>query len=110
MEISERPKNIREQKKLWKEITSKAECLIALRTQDKGDIWYVDSGCSKHMTWDKDKFSNLRKQKGKVTFGDNALGNIIGKGTMNVGKRKAKNVLLVENMNPSLLSFIQTCD
>jgi len=110
MEISERQKDIREKKKLWKERTLKEECLIALRTQDKGDLWYVDSGCSKHMTGDKDKFLNLKKQKGRVTFGDNASGNIIGKGTVNVGKKKAKNVLLVENMKPSLLSVSQTCD
>ena len=62
------------------------------------------------MTRDKDKFSNLRKQKGKVTFGDNALGNIIGKGTVNIGRYKAKNVSLVENLTPSLLSVSQTCD
>ena len=38
MEISERPKDIREQKKLWKERTLKEECLIASRTQDKIDL------------------------------------------------------------------------
>ena len=53
---------------------------------------------------------NLKKHKGKVTFGENASGNILGKGTVNVGKAKAKNVLLVENLKPSLLSVIQTCD
>ena len=53
---------------------------------------------------------NLKKQNGKVTFGDNALGNILGKGTVNLGKVKAKNVLLVENMKPSLLSVSQTYD
>ena len=37
-EISKKPKDIREQKKLWKERTSKEECLIALRTQHKGDL------------------------------------------------------------------------
>ena len=40
------------------------------------------------MTGYKDKFLNLKKQKGKVTFGDNALGNILGKGTVNLGKYK----------------------
>ena len=53
---------------------------------------------------------NLKKQNGKVTFGDNASSNILGKGTMNLGKDKAKNVLLVENIKPSLLSASQTCD
>ena len=74
MEISEKPKFIREQKKLWKEKTSEEEYLIALKSQEKEDLWYVDSGCSKHMTGNKDKFLNLKKQKGKVTFGDNASG------------------------------------
>ena len=62
------------------------------------------------MTGDKNTFSNLRKQKGKVIFGYNASGNIIGKGIINKGKDKAKNVLLIENMKPSLLSVKQTCD
>ena len=62
------------------------------------------------MTGDKDTFLNLKKHKGRVAFGDNALGNILRKGTVNVGKAKAKNVLLVENMKPSLLSVSQTYD
>ena len=62
------------------------------------------------MTGDKDKFLNLKKQKAKVTFDDNASGNILGKGTVNLGKDKAKNVLLVENMKPGLLSVSQTYD
>ena len=62
------------------------------------------------MKGDKDKFLNLTKHKGKVTFGKNALGNTLGKGTVNVGKAKAKNVLLVENLKPILLNVSQTYD
>ena len=62
------------------------------------------------MTGKKNKFKSLKKQKGKVRFGDNASGNILGKGTVSLGKAKAKNVLLVENLKPSLLSVSQTCD
>ena len=62
------------------------------------------------MTGKKNKFKSLKKQKGKVTFGDNALGNILGKGIVSLGKAKAKNVLLVKNLKPSLLSVSQTCD
>jgi hypothetical protein len=72
MEVSEQPKFIREKSKLWREKTSKNECLVALKAQDKEDLWCVDSVCSKHMTGNKDKFLDLKKQKGKVTFGDNA--------------------------------------
>ena len=52
------------------------------------------------MTGDINKFKTLKKQNGKVTFGDNASGNILGKGTVSIGKDKAKNVLLVENLKP----------
>ena len=75
------------QKKLWKEKTSEKECLIALKTHEMEDLWYVDSGCSKHMTGNKDKFLSLRKQKGKVTFGGNASGNIRGESHCEFGKR-----------------------
>jgi hypothetical protein len=110
MEASEQSKLIREQKKLWRVKTSKRDCLIALKTQDEKDLRYVDSGCSKHMTSNKNKFLDLKKQKGKITFGDNASSNILRKGTMSLGKEKARNVLLVDKLKPSLLSVSQTCD
>ena len=61
MEISERPKQIREQKKLWKERTLKEECLTTLKTQDKEDIQCVDSDRSKYMIGVDDKV--LKKWK-----------------------------------------------
>jgi len=37
--------------------------------------WYLDSGCSKHMTGDKSKFLSISfKQEGHVTYGDNNKG------------------------------------
>ena len=39
------------------------ECTVALQAKQKKHDWYVDSGCSKHMTSDKDKFLTLRKEK-----------------------------------------------
>ena len=62
------------------------------------------------MTGNKNKFLDLNKQKGKVTFGDNASSNILGKGTVSLGKYKARNVLLVDKLKPSLLSVSQTYD
>ena len=50
MEISEKPMFNKEQKRLWKEKTSKEGCLISLKAQDEDDLWYVDSGWSKNMT------------------------------------------------------------
>ena len=69
----------------------------------------MDSGCSKQMTGDPTKFLSLkRKQKGKVTFGNNL---IIRKGTVVIrDKMQAESVMLVGNLKPNLLSVIQTCD
>jgi hypothetical protein len=48
---------------------SNEECTIALTTKQKKRGWYVDSGCSKHMTGDRDKFLTLRKERdGSVSF------------------------------------------
>jgi hypothetical protein len=45
----------------------------SLHSQNKGNQWYVDSGCSSHMTGDKSKFLTLKEvNEGIVTFGDNA--------------------------------------
>jgi hypothetical protein len=49
------------------------------------DKWFLDSGCSRHMTGDKNKFTSLTlKDGGNVKFGDNSKGKIIGIG--NIGK------------------------
>ncbi|XP_068476793.1 uncharacterized protein [Phaseolus vulgaris] len=43
--------------------------------------WYLDSGCSKHMTGDVTQFTNLKlKVEGHVTYGDNNRGRILGRG------------------------------
>ncbi|RVX10821.1 Retrovirus-related Pol polyprotein from transposon RE1 [Vitis vinifera] len=59
-------------------------CFMAVDDLDEGskeDKWFLDSGCSRHMTGDKSKFAFLTKRKGGyVTFGDNAKGRIIGQG------------------------------
>jgi hypothetical protein len=58
------------------------ECTVALQAKQKKHGWYVDSGCSKHMTGDKDKFLTLQKEKnGPVSFGNDNSSKIIGEGT-----------------------------
>ncbi|KAK8500261.1 hypothetical protein V6N12_029978 [Hibiscus sabdariffa] len=45
--------------------------------------WYLDSGCSRHMTGDKSRFLEFKsKSGGVVTFGDNSKGNIEGIGSI----------------------------
>jgi hypothetical protein len=89
------------------------ECTFTLQAKHKKHGWYIDSGCSKHMTGDKNKFLTLRKEKnGSVSFGNDNSSKIIGEGTIRIGNKneKAQNVLLVENMKHSLLSVSQMCD
>ena len=43
--------------------------------------WYIDNGCSIHITGDASKFTHIsRKKSGYVTYGDNNKGKILGIG------------------------------
>ena len=78
------------------------ECLAAIHNR-----WYLDSGCSRHMTGDKSKFCLLTENDdGQVTFGENSKGKIISSGK--VGKNLSScidDVMLVEGLAYNLLSI-----
>ncbi|XP_057985288.1 uncharacterized protein LOC131170241 [Hevea brasiliensis] len=77
---------------------------VYLRSKQECEQWYVDSACSRHMTGDKEKFSNLTlKSGGHVRFGDKGKAYIIGSGS--IGKNPSINdVALVESLKFNLLS------
>jgi hypothetical protein len=98
--------------KVWKK-KEDDKCGLVLSAQRQKNPWYIDSGCSKHMTGDKSKFLTLSESKsGNVTFGNDAPGKIKGKGMVSLsnGKGKAQDVLFVEGMKHNLLSVSQVCD
>jgi hypothetical protein len=98
--------------KFWKKKESDKYGLV-LSTQRKMNPWYIDSGCSKHMTRDKGKFLSLSERKsGNVTFGNDASVKIKRKGMVSLsnGKGKAQDVLLVDGLKHNLLSVSQMCD
>jgi hypothetical protein len=39
------------------------KCGLVLSAQKQKDPWNIDSGCSKHMTGDKDKLMSIVKEK-----------------------------------------------
>jgi hypothetical protein len=89
------------------------ECFISLQAQSRRSDWYVDSGCSKHMTGDKDIFVTLKKERGgSISFFNDNSTKIIGKGIVKLGRKNsmAENVLLVENMKHNMLRVSQMCD
>ena len=62
-------------------------CLRAL----KSNRWFIDSGCSRHMTGDETKFATIKpKDGGKVSFGGNQSGKIAGIGE--VGNNKGPQI------------------
>jgi len=74
-------------------------------------MWYLDSGCSKHMTGEASQLINLKWKPGFVTYGDNNRGRILGAGDIGRGNKVIiKDVLLVEGLKHSLLSISQLCD
>jgi transposase InsO family protein len=85
---------------------------MCLKSKSKQGRWYLDSGCSRHMTGDRSLFSSLvAKDGGYVTFGDNNKGKIIGIGK--IGKSPSPcidNVSLVDGLKHNLLSISQLCD
>ena len=85
--------------------------MVSLCAIEIQNLWHLDIACSKPMIGDSSKFITLKYNKGKVTFGDSMSSKIIDKGTTIVNNRiKAKNVLLVENFKPNILSVSQRFD
>ena len=80
---------------------------------DNGEVWYVDSGCSNHMSSTKSSFKDLNESlKSKVRVGDGKLLEVEGRGTVAVktsgGKSKLiHNVQYVPSLAHNLLSVGQ---
>ena len=52
-----------------------------------GKEWVLDSGCTDHMTGDKDMFHDLAENddhRKYVTFGDNSKGEVVGLGKVDI--------------------------
>ena len=75
-------------------------------------LWYLDSGCSRHMTGDKSLFKTLKeKENGFMTFGDGSHSQVLGKGTVDIpGLPLLTDVLYIKELKVNLLSITQICD
>ena len=75
-------------------------------------LWYLDSGCSRHMAGDRSLFKVFKSKKGgNVTFGDGSKSQIKGKGIISLpGLPNIANVLYVEGLRVNLLSISQICN
>ncbi|KAJ4807357.1 polyprotein [Rhynchospora pubera] len=79
---------------------------------DPTTVWFLDSGCSNHMTGYKDQFTTLDESfKHHVKLGDNKSIQVEGKGTVSVsttsGMRYLYNVYYIPKLSQNLLSIGQ---
>ena len=75
-------------------------------------LWYLDSGCSRHMTGDKSLFKSLKeKEDGYVTFGDCNHSQVLEKGMVEIPRLPLlTDVLYIKGLKANLLSLTQICD
>jgi hypothetical protein len=80
---------------------------------DNKDKWYLDTGCSTHMTGRKDWFVNLTStQNNNVRFADDSIVAVKGVGDVSIKRKDGKlslisNVLYIPGMKCNLLRIGQ---
>ncbi|KAI4304884.1 hypothetical protein MLD38_040343 [Melastoma candidum] len=97
---------------LKEELSAKSMKAGCFKSIAKDHIWYLDSGCSRHMSGDVSLFSTLVFQDGgAVTFGDNGKGMVKGTGTICCSNSLTiEGVLYVKGFQHNLISISQLCD
>ncbi|GJU61479.1 retrovirus-related pol polyprotein from transposon TNT 1-94 [Tanacetum coccineum] len=74
-------------------------------------LWYLDSGCSKHMTEDHSQLTIfVNKFLGTVKFGNDHVAKILGYGDYQIGNVMISRVYYVEGLGHNLFSVGQFCD
>ena len=70
-------------------------------------LWYLNSGCSRHITGDRSLFKVFKsKEGGNVTLGDGSKSQIKGMGIISLPRLlDIANVLYVEGLRMNLLSI-----
>lgn len=88
--------------------------IASLVTQgNSSDTWYIDSGASQHMTYNKNFFNNLEESKGaRIFLGDDSSHAIEGVGSISLKGNDVKKwtityVNLVPNLTKNILSVSQ---
>ncbi|GJV67402.1 hypothetical protein Tco_1482911 [Tanacetum coccineum] len=82
-----------------------AQCPLNRNTKPKGlpvvqiVLWYLDSGCSKHMTGDLSRLRNfVKKFIGTVRFGNDHFGTIMGYGDYVIGESVISRVWILQKI------------
>ncbi|GJZ72639.1 hypothetical protein Tco_0636785 [Tanacetum coccineum] len=74
-------------------------------------LWYLDSGCSKHMIGDRSHLTNfVNKFLGTVKLENDHVTKILGYGDYHIGNVTISKVYYVEGLGHNLISVGQHCD
>nr|GEX29790.1 retrovirus-related Pol polyprotein from transposon TNT 1-94 [Tanacetum cinerariifolium] len=74
-------------------------------------LWYLDSGCSKHMTGDRSQLTNfVSKFLGTIKFRNDHVAMIIGYGDYQIRNVMILRVYYVDGLRHNLVSVGQFCD
>nr|GEZ16059.1 integrase, catalytic region, zinc finger, CCHC-type, peptidase aspartic, catalytic [Tanacetum cinerariifolium] len=104
-------------KQTFPSINNSSDKLVAVTLKNKDKrvvqivLWYLNSGCSKHMTGDRSQLTNfVNKFLGTVKFGNDHVAKIIGYGGYQIGNVTISMVYYVEGLVHNLFSVGQFCD
>ncbi|GKC54626.1 hypothetical protein Tco_1077371 [Tanacetum coccineum] len=92
---------------------SAEQLLLTLMDEDylKRSVWYLDSGCSRHMTRIKQYLHRYSKESGlKVVFRDDSSGDTEGYDSVNCNGITFTRVAYVNGLKHNLISISQLCD
>nr|GEY21655.1 retrovirus-related Pol polyprotein from transposon TNT 1-94 [Tanacetum cinerariifolium] len=74
-------------------------------------LWYLDSGCSKHMTGDRSQLINfVQKFLGTIKFGNDHVAKIMGYGDYKIRNVTMSRVYFMEGLGHNLFFVGQFCD
>ncbi|GKB74014.1 hypothetical protein Tco_0935426, partial [Tanacetum coccineum] len=98
--VEEHPRTIKSSLKTTNRVDSS---ISSRRTIVQIVLWYLDSGCSKHMTGDRSLASwNIKKFIGMVRFGNDHFVAIMGYGDYVIGQSVISKVYYVEGLGHNL--------
>ena len=78
---------------------------------NRKNLWYLDFGCSRHMTGDSTLLTEFKERAGpSITFRDDSKGYTVGYGLISKDNFIIEEVALVDGLKHNLLSISQLYD
>ncbi|KAF3650971.1 putative DNA damage-inducible protein 1-like [Capsicum annuum] len=96
-EEGEQPTNLKSQRSEVEEYEEFLFMAMAVTRLNDENTWFLDSGCTQHMTSKREYFTELESAKGSVKLADKTKLEIVGKGTVAI---KAPKVEMIKRSFP----------